>query len=101
MTTEEFAAMIIEALDEQNYFKKGTKHHPQDIAYSFTTVGETVGLAMNWAISREHEVTKNGKIKRGLNEPTNLAKSLTLPIDDEISPVTDNTLGYNESKQPS
>lgn len=70
MTTQEFANMVVEALDEQNYFKKGTKHHPQDIAYTFSTVGETIGTAMAWAISREHSV------KRAMAEPKDLIKNV-------------------------
>lgn len=74
MTTEEFAQMVVDALDEQNYFKKGTKHHPQDIAYSFTTVGETIGQAMYWAIKREAEVSQ--QIKQGVMASKDLKKNL-------------------------
>ena len=70
MTTEEFAAMVIDTLDEQGYFKKGQKNHPQDIAYAFSTVGETIGQAMAWAIKQEHDT----KQKRAVMEPTNLKK---------------------------
>lgn len=58
MTTEEFAALIVEALDDQNLFKRGSKHNPEDIAISFASVGESVGAAMSWAISRGHAVKK-------------------------------------------
>lgn len=71
MTTEEFAQMVVDALDEQNYFKRGTKHHPQDIAYTFTTVGETIGQAMYWAIQREANLDKQ---KRAVMSPTTLKK---------------------------
>lgn len=69
MTTEEFAQMIVDILDEQNYFKKGTRHHPYDLAVSFTTVGETIGQAMEWAIKREHAARK-----QGLMQPKDLRK---------------------------
>lgn len=72
MTTEEFAKMVIDAMDEQNYFKKGTKHHPQDIAYTFTTVAETIGQALYWAIQREADVEKQKK--NAVMKPTNLKK---------------------------
>ena len=86
MTTREFADLVVEALHEQNYFKHDDVAHPQDIAYAFTTVGETIGNAMHWAIRQEHKATKEGKLKRGLNEPKDLRK-IVLPIDDEIDPI--------------
>jgi hypothetical protein len=89
MTTEEFAALVVDALHEQNYFKRGSKNHPQDIAISFATVGESIGTAMSWAISKEHEVKKNAVMN-----PTDLRKS-ALPIDDEIAP---SNLSYSEYK---
>jgi len=63
MTTEEFAALVVDALNEQNYFKRGSKHHPYDIAISFATVGESIGLAMSWAISKEHKIKKNQSVE--------------------------------------
>lgn len=86
MTTREFADLVVEALHEQNYFKHDDVAHPQDIAYAFTTVGETIGNVMYWAIQQEHKATKEGKLKRGLNEPKDLRK-IVLPIDDEIDPI--------------
>ena len=69
MTTEEFAAMVVNTLDEQNYFKRGTKNHPGDIANAFSTVGETIGQAMTWAIAKEHELSK-----KAMMEPKDLKK---------------------------
>jgi hypothetical protein len=97
MTTEEFAALVVSALDEQNYFKRGSKNHPQDIAMSFATVGESIGTAMSWAISKEHEAKK--ELKEAVMKTENLSKNTSgswasasypseyvLPIDDEIAP---------------
>ena len=89
MTTDEFAKMVVDALDEQNYFKRGDAAHPHDIAMAFTTVGETIGIAMSWAIKQEHEFHKEAVMK-----PTNLKKGV-LPIDEEIAPSTNN---YSEWK---
>lgn len=82
MTTREFADLVIEALHEQNYFKRDEVAHPQDIAYAFTVVGETIGNAMYWAIKQEASYRKEAVMK-----PKDLRKS-ALPIDDEISPLT-------------
>jgi hypothetical protein len=99
MTTKEFADLVITALEENNYFKKNDVSHPQDIAYAFSTVGETIGAVMNWAIKQEHEANK--KLKEAVMSAGNLSKNTSgswasasyssehvLPIDDEIAPST-------------
>ena len=92
MTTEEFAALVVSALDEQNYFKRGSKNHPQDIAISFATVGESIGTAMSWAISKQHEAKKNAVMA-----PTDLRKS-ALPTDEEIAPSNSYYTEYKNNK---
>lgn len=99
MTTREFADLVIRALDEQNYFKVDDTAHPQDIAYAFTTVGETIGAAMSWAIKQEHALRQEIKSKNAVMEAKNLRKN-ALPVDDEIAPPTggDHDLDYSEWK---
>jgi hypothetical protein len=92
MTTQEFADLVVEALHEQNYFKKGETAHPGDICFAFSTVAETIGAAMTWAIKQEHEAVRGGKIKRNVMEAMDL-KKVALPEDDEISP---NANSYSE-----
>lgn len=94
MTTEEFAALVVAALDEQNYFKRGTKNHPQDIAAAFATVGESVGAAMSWAISKEHEVKKNA-VMNSTDLKKNVDPALLYPGEPVIN---DDVVGYFESK---
>ena len=96
MTTREFADLVIQALEEQDYFKSGETAHPGDIAIAFSTVGETIGTAMSWAIKNEHESTK----KDAVMQTGNLRKH-ALPIDDEINPITQDELGYSEWKRVS
>lgn len=90
MTPEQFAALVVDALEEQNYFKRTDTAHPQDLAYAFTTVGETIGTAMAWAITEE---SKFNKEKKAVMEPNDLKKA-ALPVDDEIAP-----LSYSEWKK--
>jgi hypothetical protein len=119
MTTREFADLVIQALDEQNYFKNEDIAHPQDIAMSFATVGESIGVAMSWAISKEHEAKKG--LKEAMMKTGNLSKNVSgswasasyssehvLPIDDEIAPalleqgealIPEESLGYSEWKR--
>lgn len=58
MTTREFADLVINALHEQNYFKYDEAAHPGDIAFAFSTVAETIGTTMSWAIMSEAEARK-------------------------------------------
>lgn len=62
MTTEEFAAIIVDTLDEQGYFKKGRKNHPSDMAASFVSTAETVAAAMEWAIRKVHDINLSQKV---------------------------------------
>jgi len=94
MTTREFADLVVEALNEQNYFKHGDLAHPQDIAYAFSTVGETIGSALYWAIRQEHESNK----KNAVMQTGNLRKH-DLSEDQEISSVEEESLGYSEWKK--
>jgi hypothetical protein len=94
MTTREFADLVVEALDKQNYFKAGDVAHPEDIAVAFSTVGETIGTAMYWAIKQEH----GNKKKNAVMQTGNLRKN-ALPVDDEIAPLAqENGLSYSEWK---
>lgn len=91
MTSRELADLVVQALDEQNYFKVDEVAHPHDIAIAFSTVAETIGTTMSWAISQEHKDKKNAVMQTG-----NLRKH-ALPIDDEIAPFSDEN-GYSETK---
>jgi hypothetical protein len=62
MTTEEFAAIIVDTLHEQNYFKKGTKNHPSDMAISFISTAETIAATMEWAIKKIHDINLDQKM---------------------------------------
>jgi hypothetical protein len=100
MTTREFADLVIEALNEQNYFKHGDVAHPQDIAYAFSTVGETIGSALYWAIQHEHEANK----KNAVMQTGNLKKTVDETLNNDTnSPAFDHTqsLAYSEWKNKS
>jgi len=98
MTTREFADLVIDALHEQNYFKRDDVAHPQDIAIAFSNAGETIGTAMYWAIKQEHEAKKQAVMKTGdLSKNTSgswasasYSSEHALPIDEEIAPTVNN-----------
>jgi hypothetical protein len=100
MNTTEFAALVVNALDEQDYFKKNAKAHPGDIAIAFATVAETIGSAMSWAIGKEHEVKNKQAVMRtstlaknnSYNDIANSSRvtfspNTVLPMDEEIAPA--------------
>ena len=73
MTTEEFAAMIVDTLDEQNYFKKGKKNHPSDMVISFVSTAETIATTMEWAIKKVQDI--NLAQKKGIMSNGDLYKN--------------------------
>jgi|694.fasta_scaffold21492_9 hypothetical protein len=93
MTTEEFAAMVVDSLHEQNYFKKGSKNHPGDIVSAFTSTAESIASALDWAIRREHEAKTDKHKEASVTYSTNkvpLVQDKSLPED---------SLGYSEWKK--
>ena len=124
MTTEEFAAMIVDSLDEQNYFKKGTKNHPADIVIAFVSTAETIASTVDWAIGKEQSmklkekigVMANGNLKKNTSGSWSTASSSTanptvvtnnysyghthpLLEDEEVSSAPKDALEYSEWKR--
>ena len=52
MTTQEFADNVVQLLDEQGYFKKGERVHPEDIVIAFGTTAESFARGVGVAGSR-------------------------------------------------
>ena len=116
MTTEEFAAMVVDALHEQNYFKRGQKSHPGDIVLAFTSTAESIAAALEWAISQEAKVRQEQGKKQAVMRTSTLSKNnfyntttsygtatfspnSILPQDDEIAPtIEDVDFDYSEWK---
>ena len=91
MTTEEFADMVVQALHDQEYFKKGSKNHPGDIVIAFTSAAESIAAALEWAISKEHEVKNKQAVMRtstlAKNTRVTYSPNSVLPQDQEIAPI--------------
>lgn len=58
MTTEEFSTLVVDALDEQGYFKKGELSHPEDIVIAFTSVAESIAKGAGFAGRKTYESKK-------------------------------------------
>lgn len=44
MTTDEFAELVVQSLEETHHFKRGERAHPGDIVIAFTTQAEAIAL---------------------------------------------------------
>lgn len=55
VTTDEFANLVIDALDEQGYFKKGELAHPEDIVVAFTNIAESIAKGIGFAGRKIYE----------------------------------------------
>lgn len=55
MTTEEFASLVVDSLDEQGFFKKGETAHPEDIVVAFTTTAESLAKGAGFAGRKVYE----------------------------------------------
>jgi hypothetical protein len=93
MTPREFADLVVEALYEQSYFKEDEVAHPGDIAIAFSTVGETVGTTMSWAI-RNEKISNVSQEKLGYMQTGSLKKS----ADSNIPPTSTESNNYSEWK---
>lgn len=59
MTPEEFAEVIVDSLEEANYFKRDQKAHPEDLVISFVTQAEAVAKGAGFVIQKIAESRKN------------------------------------------
>ena len=55
MTTEEFASLVVDSLDEQGFFKKGETAHPEDIVVAFTTTAESLAKGAGFVGRKVYE----------------------------------------------
>jgi transposase len=72
MTPEEFAAIIILTLEENDYFRSNEKAHPQDIEYMFSIIGKAIAQGVSYAGTKASQ--KNTQKKNALLFPNNLLK---------------------------
>jgi hypothetical protein len=87
MTPQEFADLVVDALETTNHFKRGEQAHPEDLVIAFVTQAEAIAIGAG-AVGRK---VSEGE-KKAVMETGNLRKH-ALPQDDEIAPVT---TGYSE-----
>jgi len=52
MTPEEFVDVVLDSMEELNYFKRNEKAHPEDIVISFVTQAEAVAKGASFVIRK-------------------------------------------------
>lgn len=83
VTPQEFADLVVEAMEEIGYFKADEFHHPEDICISFQTVSEALAKGMGYAGKRVYDAHKEAEVamKRAMMQTGDLKK--VLPDDPE------------------
>lgn len=105
MTTEEFADLVVHALEVTHHFKRGERVHPEDIVPAFVAAAETVGIGAGaagkkvWAAEKK-AVMSTGNLSKNTSgswaSGSSSGSTHVPPIDDEIAPISENELGYSE-----
>ena len=72
MTSQEFADLIVLTLEENDYFKRSQKAHPQDIEYIFSVTAKAIAQGVVYAGDKTSKLTL--KDKEALLTPKNLLK---------------------------
>lgn len=49
MTTEEFAELVVNSLEQTSHFSRDELAHPEDIVVAFTTQAEAIALGAGFA----------------------------------------------------
>lgn len=94
LTPQEFANIIVESLEENNYFKRDEKAHPIDIEAAFSTTAVAIAHAIDAVGKKIYDSDK--KIKQGLAEATSIKKvSPTVTVtSSSVSATNPSTISY-------
>jgi chaperonin GroEL (HSP60 family) len=94
LTPQEFAEIIINSLEDNNYFKRDEKAHPVDIESAFSTTASAVAHAIDAVGKNIHNAEKPKK--KALVMPTNLQKDIVVTSSDNIT-TTESSVSFSPS----
>jgi hypothetical protein len=77
LTPQEFADIIVDSLEDNNYFKRDEKAHPVDIEAAFSTTASAIAHAID-AIGKKIYDAEKAAEKKAMMEPTDLRKTVTI-----------------------
>jgi len=106
LTPQEFANIVVDSLEENGYFKRDEKAHPEDIESAFSTTASAVATSIGYIGRkiREQEISEEDKEKKAYMKTGNLAKNIVVTSSDNLHPSSisfaDNNAGdsYFENK---
>jgi hypothetical protein len=100
LTPQEFADIIVNSLEDNNYFKRNEKAHPVDIEAAFSTTASAVAYAIDAVGKKIHDAEKTKK--KAMMTNTDLQKNIVITSSDNInlqeSTFSSNDLDYLENK---
>ena len=101
LTPQEFANIIVDSLEDNNYFKRDEKAHPVDIEAAFSTTATAIAHAIDAIGKKIHDEERNEK--KAMMQPTDLTKNIVISSSDNVkvyqSSVTEGAdLNYLEYK---
>ena len=99
LTPQEFADIIVDSLESNNYFKRDEKSHPVDIEAAFSTTASAVATAIDAIGKKMHEEAKRtASEKHAMMQPKDLKKagSISVSSSDNIF-LTNSTVTLPES----
>ena len=93
LTPQEFANIIVDSLEDNNYFKRDEKAHPVDIEAAFSTTATAIAHAIDAIGKKIHDAEKAEKI--AMMQTKDLKKnSITVTSSDFT--VNDSTVSFAE-----
>lgn len=99
LTPQEFADIIVDSLENNNYFKRNEKAHPVDIEAAFSTTASAVATAIDAIGKKMHEENnRTNSEKHAMMQPKDLRKSGSINISSSDNIVlTNSTVTIPES----
>jgi chaperonin GroEL (HSP60 family) len=93
LTPQEFADIIVNSLEDNNYFKRNEKAHPVDIEAAFSTTASAVAHAIDAIGKKIHDAEKTDK--KAMMMPKDLNKNITITSSSNIE-VAPSTISYGD-----
>lgn len=96
LTPQEFADIIVDSLENNNYFKRNEKAHPVDIEAAFSTTASAIATAIDAIGKKIHDEER--KEKKTMMQPKDLKKSGSINVSSSDNIIlTNSTVTLPES----
>lgn len=99
LTPQEFSNIIIDSLEQNNYFRRDEKAHPVDIEAAFSTTASAIATAIDAIGKKMHdESIQNASEKNAMMQPKDLKKSGSISVSSSDNIIlTNSTVTIPES----